>query len=60
MLTLSDRSLMSYAESAQRGYLERESTSVVPILTAYHQLQADAHSQAASVTLIRQLRKGIS
>ncbi|BCK70699.1 transcriptional regulator [Streptomyces libani subsp. rufus] len=60
VLTLSDRSLMSYAESAQRGYLERESTSVVPILTAYHQLQADAHSQAASVTMIRQLRKGIS
>ncbi|MFE1171589.1 Scr1 family TA system antitoxin-like transcriptional regulator [Streptomyces sp. NPDC058773] len=59
VLTLSDRSLMSYAESAQQGYLERESTSVLPILTAYHQLQADAHSQAASVTMIRQLRKGI-
>ncbi|MGW8398656.1 helix-turn-helix domain-containing protein [Streptomyces lydicus] len=59
VLTLPDRSLMSYAESAQRGYLERESTSVLPILTAYHQLQADAHSQAASVTMISQLRKGI-
>ncbi len=58
VLTLSDRSLMSYAESAQQGYLERESTSVLPILTAYHQLQTDAHSQAASVTMIRQLRKG--
>ncbi|MCF3145166.1 helix-turn-helix domain-containing protein [Streptomyces platensis] len=60
VLTLSDRSLMSYAESAQRGHLERESTSVLPILTAYHQLQADAHSQAASVAMIHQLRKGIS
>ncbi|GAU64962.1 putative DNA-binding protein [Streptomyces sp. NBRC 110611] len=58
VLTLPDRSLMSYAESAQRGRLERESTSVLPILTAYHQLQADAHSQAASVTLINELRKG--
>ncbi|MFI9354695.1 helix-turn-helix domain-containing protein [Streptomyces lydicus] len=59
VLTLPDRSLMSYAESAQRGHLERESTSVLPILTAYHQLQADAYSQAASVTMISQLRKGI-
>ncbi|WP_435604297.1 helix-turn-helix domain-containing protein [Streptomyces sp. bgisy130] len=60
LLTLPDRSLMSYAESAQRGHLERESTSVLPILTAYHQLQADAHSQAASVAMINDLRKGIS
>ncbi|MFI9078625.1 helix-turn-helix domain-containing protein [Streptomyces sioyaensis] len=60
LLTLSDRQLMSYAESAHRGHLERESTSVLPILTAYHQLQAEALSQAASVDMINQLRKGIS
>ncbi len=58
VLTMPDRSLMSYAESAQRGFLERESTSVVPILTAYHQLQAEALSQAASVDMINQVRKG--
>ncbi|GGQ15921.1 helix-turn-helix domain-containing protein [Streptomyces roseolilacinus] len=58
ILTMPDRSLMSYAESVQRGHLERESTSVVPLLTAYHQLQAEAPSQAASVTMIDQLRKG--
>lgn len=58
ILTLSDRQLMSYAESTQRGHLERESTSVVPLLTAYHQLQAEALSQAASVAMIEQLRKG--
>lgn len=55
VLTLPDRSLMSYAESAQRGHLERESTSVVPILTAYHQLQAEAPSQAESVAMISQM-----
>ncbi|GAO11099.1 putative transcriptional regulator [Streptomyces lydicamycinicus] len=60
LLTLSDRQLMSYAESAHRGHLERESTSVLPILTAYHQLQAEALSQAASVDMINQLRNGIS
>ncbi|MET9531000.1 MULTISPECIES: helix-turn-helix transcriptional regulator [unclassified Streptomyces] len=58
VLTMPDRSLVSYAESAQRGHLERESTSVLPMLTAYHQLQAEALSQAASVAMISQLRKG--
>ncbi|MFI7286683.1 Scr1 family TA system antitoxin-like transcriptional regulator [Streptomyces anulatus] len=58
ILTMPDRSLMSYAESAQQGYLERESGSVVPHLTAYHQMQAVAPSQAASVDMFRQLRKG--
>lgn len=58
VLTMSDRSLMSYAESSQRGHLERESISVVPMLTAYHQLQAESPSQATSVAMIEQLRKG--
>ncbi|MFI1262671.1 MULTISPECIES: helix-turn-helix domain-containing protein [Streptomyces] len=58
VLTLPDRRLMSYAESAHRGHLERESTSVLPILTAYHQLQAEALSQATSVDVINQLRRG--
>ncbi len=59
LLTLPDRSLMSYAESAQRGHLERESVSVLPLLTAYHQLQAEAASQAESVAMIREVRKGM-
>ena len=58
VLTLPDRSLMSYAESAQRGHLERESAFVLPMLTAYHQLQAEALSQAESVAVISKLRKG--
>lgn len=58
VLTMPDRSIMSYAESAQRGHLERDTRSVLPMLTAYHQLQAEALSQAASVAMISQLRKG--
>ncbi|MCT2547767.1 helix-turn-helix transcriptional regulator [Streptomyces atratus] len=58
ILTLPDRQLMSYAESSHLGTLNRESASVVPLLTAYHQLQAGALSQAASVAMISQLRKG--
>ncbi|MFI1865744.1 helix-turn-helix domain-containing protein [Streptomyces jumonjinensis] len=59
VLTLPDRSLMSYAESAQRGHLERDGKFVLPMLTAYHQLQAEATSQAASVAVINQIRKGL-
>nr|WP_223186750.1 helix-turn-helix transcriptional regulator [Streptomyces sp. CBMA29] len=58
VLTMADRSLMSYAESAQHGRLERESTSVLPMLAAYHQLQAEAPSQAESVAMIEHMRKG--
>ncbi|MFF5433390.1 Scr1 family TA system antitoxin-like transcriptional regulator [Streptomyces griseofuscus] len=58
VLTMPDRSVMSYAESAQRGHLERETVAVLPILTAYHQLQAEALSQAASVAMIEGLRRG--
>ncbi|MEU8763072.1 helix-turn-helix transcriptional regulator [Streptomyces sp. NPDC048659] len=60
VLTLPDRSLLSYAESSQRGHLERESTSVVATLTAYHQLQAESPSQAASVAMVNKVRKGMS
>lgn len=59
LLTLADRSVIAYAESQARGHLEREGTAVLPMLTAYHQLQAEALSQATSVTMIEQLRKGI-
>ncbi|MFE7188141.1 helix-turn-helix domain-containing protein [Kitasatospora sp. NPDC057541] len=57
VLTLPNRALMSYAESAQQGHLERDSDAVLPVLTSYYQLQALALSQAESVALIRQLRK---
>ncbi|MFI6524988.1 helix-turn-helix transcriptional regulator [Streptomyces uncialis] len=58
ILTMPDRSLMSYAESANRGHLERDSASVLPILTAYHQLQAESLTRPASLGMIRHLRKG--
>lgn len=58
VLTMPDRSLVSYAESAHRGHLERDSGSVLPLLTDYHQLQAEALPRAASVAMISQLRKG--
>lgn len=60
LLTLPGRSVMCYAESQAQGNLDRESTSVAPMLTAYHQLQAEACSQAESVAMIEQVRKGIS
>ncbi len=58
LLTLPDRSVMSYVESETNGHLDREITSVLPLVRAYHQLQAEALSQAESVAMIEQLRKG--
>ncbi|MFF9507036.1 helix-turn-helix domain-containing protein [Streptomyces sp. NPDC014724] len=58
LLTLSDLSVIAYAESQMRGHLERDTTSVLPLLAAYHQLQAEALSQAASVAMINEARKG--
>ncbi|MCB5911779.1 helix-turn-helix domain-containing protein [Streptomyces pinistramenti] len=58
LLTMADRSVMCYAESQAQGNFDRESTSVLPVLTAYHQLQAEALSQAETVAMISELRKG--
>ncbi|MFE3522034.1 helix-turn-helix domain-containing protein [Streptomyces sp. NPDC059161] len=58
LLTLPDRAHVAYAESAQQGRLERDMRFVQPLLTAYHQLQAEALSQAASVAVIEEARKG--
>ncbi|MER5553763.1 helix-turn-helix transcriptional regulator [Streptomyces sp. NPDC002793] len=58
VVTLADRSMITYAESALQGHLDRNTGVVLPVLTAYHQLQAEAASQAESVAMIEQLRKG--
>ncbi|MCK1795359.1 helix-turn-helix transcriptional regulator [Streptomyces sp. XM4193] len=58
LLTLPDLTVVAYAESQLRGHLERDAASVLPLLSAYHQLQAESLSQAASVAMIEELRKG--
>ncbi|MFT2018175.1 helix-turn-helix domain-containing protein [Streptomyces sp. 796.1] len=58
LLTMPDRSMVAYAESYARGHVERESTFVTAALADYHQLQAESMSQAESVAMINQLRKG--
>ncbi|MDQ8704756.1 helix-turn-helix transcriptional regulator [Streptomyces sp. LHD-70] len=57
LVALPDRSHISYAESAQQGRLERDIRFVQPLLTAYHQLQAEALSQAESAAMVQQFRK---
>lgn len=58
LLTLADRSVVSYVESQTRGHLDRELASAVPLMRDYHQLQAMSLSQTASVDMLHQLRKG--
>ncbi|WP_432005290.1 helix-turn-helix domain-containing protein [Streptomyces parvus] len=58
LLTLPDRTQVAYSESAQQGRLERNTHLVQPLMTAYHQMQAEAASQAESVATISKIRKG--
>ncbi|MFG3285061.1 Scr1 family TA system antitoxin-like transcriptional regulator [Streptomyces sp. NPDC048111] len=58
LLTLADLSVTAYAESQMRGHFDRDTGAVLPLLAAYHQLQAEALSQTASVDLINEARKG--
>ncbi|MEV5983790.1 helix-turn-helix transcriptional regulator [Streptomyces sp. NPDC052051] len=58
LLTMSDLTVIAYAESQLRGHVERETAAVLPLLSAYHQLQAEALPQAASVAMINEARKG--
>ncbi|MDH6189659.1 helix-turn-helix domain-containing protein [Streptomyces albidoflavus] len=60
LVTLPDRAQVSYAESAHSGQLQRDTRYVAPLFTAYHQLQAEALSQADSMAMIEQVRKEIS
>ncbi|MEU0301295.1 helix-turn-helix transcriptional regulator [Streptomyces sp. NPDC006175] len=56
LLTMADRSMVSYAESQAQGHVDRETTYVLSMLTAYHHLQAEALSQAASVAMIQGMK----
>ncbi|MFB7027036.1 MULTISPECIES: helix-turn-helix transcriptional regulator [unclassified Streptomyces] len=60
LLTLADRSMVAYAETHAQGYVDRDPATVVRLLTAYHQLQAECLSQADSVAAIEQVRKGMA
>ncbi|MFC8697236.1 DUF5753 domain-containing protein [Streptomyces parvus] len=58
LLTLQDRSVVSYVESETQGHLDRELSSVIPVVRAYHQLQAVSLSQIETVDMIHEHRKG--
>ncbi|MFJ8658765.1 helix-turn-helix domain-containing protein [Streptomyces sp. NPDC093795] len=58
--TLADRSVVAYGESHLRGFVERESSAVRPPLMRFLQLQAECLSQAESVAMIQEARKGTS
>ncbi|MFI0825466.1 helix-turn-helix transcriptional regulator [Streptomyces roseolus] len=59
LVTLADRSVLSYAESQAQGNLERGSGPVASMLTLYHQLAAESLSQADTVAMIKEARKGM-
>ncbi|WP_424217559.1 helix-turn-helix domain-containing protein (plasmid) [Streptomyces sp. BI20] len=60
ILTMPDRSVISWSESAHQGHLERDDKAVSKLLAAYYQLQAASLSQRDSVAMIERLRKAVS
>lgn len=57
LLTLPDRSVVGYAESQLRGYLERGRDAVSAWERDYDQLQVESLSKTASLAMIRTVRK---
>ena len=59
LLTLPDQSVLAYAESQLRGFLEREQETVVAWRRDYDWLQAEALPQADSLAVIKDARKDL-
>ncbi|MED7949770.1 DUF5753 domain-containing protein [Streptomyces sp. BE303] len=59
LLTLPDRTVVGYAESQLRGYLERARTTIAAWEADYDQLQVESLSTAASLAMIRAVRKDL-
>ncbi|MFC8717491.1 helix-turn-helix domain-containing protein [Kitasatospora sp. NPDC057198] len=57
LLRMPDHSVVAYSESAQEGLFERDPAAVQPLLVAYHHLQVEALTQAASRALISTVRE---
>ncbi|GAA2139045.1 helix-turn-helix transcriptional regulator [Kitasatospora kazusensis] len=57
LLTFADRSVVGYTESGEQGYVVRQDETVRAWERAYHELQVEALSKAASLAMIRKARK---
>ncbi|MER5638399.1 helix-turn-helix transcriptional regulator [Kitasatospora sp. NPDC002227] len=57
LLTMPNRSMLGYTETQQRGYLERDGATVAEWANDYDHLQIEALPRAASLAMIRKLRK---
>ncbi|MEV7783016.1 helix-turn-helix transcriptional regulator [Kitasatospora sp. NPDC088351] len=60
LLTFPDRSVAGYTESAERGFVIRDAETVTSWERAYDRLQVEALSMAASLALIRDVRKDLT
>ncbi|TQF04454.1 helix-turn-helix domain-containing protein [Kitasatospora acidiphila] len=59
LLTMPGGVMLGYTETLQRGLLERDSDTVALWASDYDQLQAEALSRAASLSMIRRLREDL-
>ncbi|MEU1289338.1 DUF5753 domain-containing protein [Kitasatospora sp. NPDC005856] len=59
LLTMPDRSMLGYAESQARGFLTRETETVMAWSRDYDRLQVGASSDVVSLEMIRAARKDL-
>lgn len=60
LLTMPDHTKLAYTETLQRGFLERDRSTVATWSRSYDRLQVDAPTQAASVDMIRAARRELA
>ncbi len=60
LMTMPDGSRVGYTETLDRGYLERDRTTVDQWFRRYDRLQVDGPTQAASLELIRVARRDLA
>ncbi|MFG3053464.1 DUF5753 domain-containing protein [Kitasatospora sp. NPDC048239] len=58
LLTMPDRAMVGYSETQRRGFLERDPETLAEWAGEYDQLQVEALPRAASLSFIREARKG--
>lgn len=59
LLTMSDRSVLGYTESQERGFLTRETGTVTAWCRDYDRLQVGSSSDLVSLDMIRAVRKDL-
>ncbi|MFB7473565.1 Scr1 family TA system antitoxin-like transcriptional regulator [Kitasatospora sp. NPDC056184] len=59
LITMPDQKVLGYSENEHRGFLDRDSEAVAPLIRGYDRLQIEAMNQADSLAMIRSARRDL-